>query len=160
MTVLEVERAGRSVVTVRRVADPVSQALDGARAFIRTRDLQPVAMTHVLPGTCRTVLERAFTEAAGLRLHRAGLAEHEAEAVTAAVTLMDVAALGLFGDASRTGAVSREPRNRCGPGAVDLLRRCQAGAHPSGAPMPDPRRFVNDIEAMAQTIREPEEPTP
>ncbi|WP_432185784.1 AAA family ATPase [Streptomyces sp. Tue6028] len=161
VTVLEVEREGRSMVTVRRVTDPVGQALDDARALVRTRNLEPVAMTHVLPGMCRTVLECSFTEAAGLRLHRAGLAEHEAEkAIVAAVTLMDIAALGLFGDASRTGEVYRELRRRCGPGAVDLVRRCQAGTHPSGTPMPDPRRFVNDIEAIAQTVRKPEEPTP
>ncbi|MDV9170512.1 AAA family ATPase [Streptomyces sp. W16] len=161
VTVLEVEREARSAVTVRRVTDPVGQALNDARALARTPNLPPVAMTHVLPGLCRTVLERAFSEAAWLRLHRAGLTEHEAEKTFgAAVTLMDIAALGLFGDASRTGDVYRELRKRCGPGAVSLVRQCQEGSHPSGTSMPDPRRFVDDIKAVAQTVRKPEETTP
>lgn len=46
-------------------------------------NLPPVAMTHVLPSLCRTALEHAFSEAAWLRLHRAGLAEHEAEKTVA-----------------------------------------------------------------------------
>ncbi|MFD5257495.1 AAA family ATPase [Streptomyces bobili] len=159
VTVLEVERAGRSVVTVNRVTDPVGQALADARALIRTRNLPPVALTHVLPSLCRTVLERAFSEAAWLRLHREGLAEHEAEkTVAGAVTLMDIAALGLFGDPSKkAGDVYRELRRRCGPGAMDLIRQCQEGAHPSGTSMPDPHRFVDDIKAVALTVRKPEE---
>ncbi|WP_263167190.1 AAA family ATPase [Streptomyces sp. SCSIO ZS0520] len=159
VTVLEVERTGRSVVTVNRVTDPVGQALADARALIRTRNLPPVAMTHVLPSLCRAVLERAFSEAAWLRLHRAGLAEHEAEkTVAGAVTLMDIAALGLFGDpAKRASDVYRELRRRCGPRAVDVVRQCQEGAHPSGTSMPDPHRFVDDIKAVALTVRKPEE---
>lgn len=159
VTVMEVERAGRSVVTVNRVTDPVGQALADARALIRTRNLPPVAMTHVLPSLCRAVLERAFSEAAWLRLHRAGVAEHEAEkTVAGAVTLMDIAALGLFGDPTkRASDVYRELRRRCGSKAVDVVRQCQEGAHPSGTSMPDPQRFVDDIRAVALTVRKPEE---
>ncbi|MFC9229884.1 AAA family ATPase [Streptomyces decoyicus] len=161
VTVLEVEREARSAVTVRPVTDPVDQALADARALARTPNLTPVAVTHVLPGLCRTVLERAFTEAAWLRLHRAGLTEHEAEkTVAAAITLRDIAALGLFGDPSRTGDVYRELRRCCGPGAVDLVRRCQEGAHPSGTSIPDARQFVKDIKAVAQTVRKTEEVAP
>ncbi|WP_405713002.1 AAA family ATPase [Streptomyces xanthophaeus] len=161
VTVLEVEREARSAVTVSRVTDPVGQALDDARALARTPNLPPVAMTHVLPSLCRTVLERAFSEAAWLRLYRAGLTEHEAEkTVTAALKLMDIAALGLFGDPSKTaGDVYRELRRRCGSGAVDLIRQCQESAHPSGTSMPDPLQFVRDIKVVAQTVRKPEEAT-
>ncbi|MGW4948950.1 AAA family ATPase [Streptomyces parvulus] len=162
VTVLEVEREERSAVTVRRVTDPIGQALADARALAGTPNLPPVVMTHVLPSLCRTVLERAFTEATWLRLHRAGLAEHEAETtVAAAVTLLDIAALGLFGDASKGPAdIYAELRRRCGSDAVGLVRQCQEGAHPSGTTMPDPRRFVRDVEAVAQTVRNPEETTP
>lgn len=159
VTVLEVEREGRSGVTVRRVTDPVGQALADAHALARTPHLPPVAMTHVLPSLCRTVLERAFADAAWLRLHRAGLAEQEAEkTVAGAVTLLDIAALGLFGDPSkRADEIYRELRRRCGPRAVDLVRQCQEGAHPSGTSMPDPHRFVDDIKTVALTVRKSEE---
>ncbi|MFD5753330.1 AAA family ATPase [Streptomyces sp. NPDC127033] len=159
VTVMEVERGRRSVVRARPVSDPIGQALADARALARTPDLPPVATTHVLPSLCRTVLERAFSEAAWLRLHRAGTAEHDAEkAVAGAVTLMDIAALGLFGDPSKGARdVYRELRRRCGPGAVDLVRQCQEGAHPSGTSMPDPHRFVTGVEDIALTVRRPEE---
>ncbi|MGW3413890.1 AAA family ATPase [Streptomyces sp. NPDC000888] len=162
VTVLEVERKGRSEVKVSPVTDPVGQALADARAIARTRNLPPEAMTHVLPGICRTVLERAFTEAAWLRLHRAGLPEHEAEkALTGAVTLMDIAALGLFGDATKApGDVYRELRRRCGPEAGLLVQKCQEGAHPAGTSMPDPHGFVAAIKAVAQTVRKPENTEP
>ncbi|MFJ1582564.1 AAA family ATPase [Streptomyces sp. NPDC088197] len=159
VTVMEVEREGGSSVRVRPVTDPIDQALADARALARTPGLPPVAMTHVLPGLCRTVLERAFSEAAWLRLHRAGVAEDEAEkAVVGAVRLLEIASLGLFGEPSRTaGEVYRELRRRCGPEAVDLVRRCQEGAHESGTSMPDPLRFVNEIKAVALAVRKPEE---
>ncbi|WP_411574209.1 AAA family ATPase [Streptomyces fradiae] len=157
VSVVEVERGDRSTVTVRAVTDPVVQALSDARAIASTKDLPQEATTHVLPGVCRTVLERAFAEAAWVRLHRAGTAEHTAEnAVTDATKLMEIAALGLFGDASKTGDVYRELRRRCGPRAVDLLKQCQEGAHPTGTTITDPHRFVDEIQAMAQTVRKPE----
>ncbi|MEU7314480.1 AAA family ATPase [Streptomyces sp. NPDC007083] len=161
VTVLEVERAARSVVTVRRVTDPIGQALADARALAGTRNLPSAAMTHVLPSLCRTVLERAFSEAAWLRLHHAGLTEQEAEKTVAdALTLLDIAALGLFGTAmGKASDVYRELRRRCGPGAVDLFRQCQEGAHPPGTSMPDPLRFVQDIHTVAQTVRKLEETT-
>lgn len=161
VTVLEVERADRSAVTVRAETDPVAQAAADARALAKTRDLPAEAMAHVLPGICRTVLESAFVEASWVRLHRAGNPEHLAEeAVAGAITLMEIAALGLFGDAERTGDVYRELRRRCGPRAVDLLKQCQEGAHPTGTNLPDPRRFVEEIAAIAQNVRKPEEPQP
>ncbi|GAB3206403.1 AAA family ATPase [Marinactinospora thermotolerans] len=158
VTILEVERQARSTVTVRRVTDPIDQALSDAHALACTPGLPPAALTHVLPSLCRTVLERAFSEAAWLRLHRAGLTEHDAEkTITAAAKLIDIAALGLFGDPSRkAGDVYRELRRRCGPQALDLIRQCQDGAHPAGTSIPDPLRFVRDIETIARNVRKPE----
>ncbi|MFF6972686.1 MULTISPECIES: ATP-binding protein [Streptomyces] len=161
VTVLQVERGDRSMVKVERETDPVAQALKDARALASTTDLPAVAMTHVLPGICRTVLERAFTEAAWLRMHRAGIAEHEAQAaITDANTLREIAALGLFGDASRAGDIYRELSRRCGPQAVGLVRQCQEGAHPTGASMPAPHRFVDAIAVIAENVRKPEDSTP
>ncbi|MEU8671324.1 AAA family ATPase [Streptomyces anulatus] len=159
VTVLEVERGEGSAVKVKSVTDPVAQAVKDARALASTADLPTVAMTHVLPGVCRTVLERAFTEAARVRLHRSTCSEHDAEkAVAEADTLMKIAALGLFGDAARTGDVYRELRRLCGAYAPDAFTKCQEGAHPGGTPMPAPHRFVDLIEDIAQKVRKPEEP--
>ncbi|WP_346011980.1 hypothetical protein [Streptomyces sp. SID3343] len=159
VTVFEVERADQSVVKVHRATDPIEQALSDARALASTSELPPETMTHVLPGICRTVLEIAFTEAAWLRLHRAGRPEHEvADAIAGAEKLKDIAALGLFGDASRTADVFSELRRRCGPNAVGHLLQCLEGAHPTGTSMPAPHRFVDDIAAIAHTVRKPEEP--
>lgn len=161
VTVMEVERGERSAVKVSAVTDPVEQALDDARALARTTNLPEAAMAHVLPGICRTVLERAFAEAAWLRLHRAGRSEHESDAELAgAPTLVRIAALGLFGDASRAGEVYGELRRVCGPDAVRLVQQCQAGAHTSGTHIPDPLRFVADIGVIAQQVRKPKELQP
>ncbi|MEV8566040.1 hypothetical protein AB0436_10755 [Streptomyces sp. NPDC051322] len=158
VTVLEVERGDKSVVKVRRVTDPIEQALKDAGDLAKTRDLPPEAMTHVLPGVCRTVLERAFAEAAWLRLRKRP--EHDVEAVIGdAVKLIDIAALGLFGNGSRTDEVYRELTARCGPHAVGLFKKCQEGSHAGGTSMPDPRRFVQQIGDMARSVRKPEGPT-
>jgi hypothetical protein len=143
------------------VTDPIGQALKDARALACTPDLPPAAMTHVLPGICRTVLERAFTEAAWVRLHRAGTPEPEAEkAVRGATGLKAIAALGLFGDASRIGDVYPEVRRRCGGGrAVDVLLKCQEGSRPGGTDMRDPKGFIRVVEAVARVVRNPEEGT-
>ncbi|HLL35868.1 MAG TPA: AAA family ATPase [Streptomyces sp.] len=157
VTVFEVERGESSKVKVRSVTDPVRQALDDARALASTKDLPAAARTHVLPSLCRIALENAFIEAAWIRHHRSGGPEHALQAaVTDADKLMKVAALALFGDVGRTGDVYRELRTLCGQRAVDLLKQCQNGAHPQGAQITDPHRFVDDIATMAQKVRKPE----
>ncbi|MGW7297511.1 AAA family ATPase [Streptomyces sp. NPDC054829] len=156
VTVFEVERATSSKVSVGLVTDPVRQALDDARALASTGDLPPAARNHVLPSLCRIALENAFLEAAWIRHHRSGAPEDELQAaVGSADKLMKVAALALFGDVGRTGDVYRELRTLCGPRAVELLTVCQKGAHPEGAQIADPHRFVRDIETMAQKVRKP-----
>jgi hypothetical protein len=159
VTVLEVERGDSSKVKVKPVTDPVQQALDDARALASTKNLPAAARTHVLPSLCRIALENAFIEAAWIRHHRTGGSEHELQAaVMSADKLMKVAALAMFGNAERTGDVYQELRNLCGSRAVELLKQCQAGAHAAGATIPDPHRFVDEIEAIAQTIRKPTVP--
>jgi hypothetical protein len=161
VTVVEVERGERSKVTMKPVTDPVRQALDDARALARTAELPPAARTHVLPSLCRIALENAFIEAAWIRQHRAGGPEHALHtAVSDADKLMNVAALALFGDIERTGDVYRKLNALCGPRAVDLFKQCQHGAHATGAQITDPRRFVDDVEAIARKVRKPEVTAP
>jgi hypothetical protein len=53
----------------------------------------------------------------------------------------------------RADDVEGEVRARYGASAVQLIRQCQSGAHPTGARVTDARRFVDDVEALAQRAR-------
>jgi recombinational DNA repair ATPase RecF len=157
VTVFQVERGESSRVRIRKVMDPVAQALKDARDIAGTRDLPSAVHTHVLPGLCRTALENAFTEAAWIRHYRSGGDEHVLEAAIAdAEKLIKVAALALFGDVERTGDVYSELARECGGWrAVDIFKQCQSGAHSTGAEIPDPHRFVNHVEQIAEKVRKP-----
>ncbi len=157
-TILQVERGEASRVQVRRVDDPVAQALKDARDLASTRELPPVALSHVLPGLCRTILENAFTEAAWVRHYRHGGDEHALQtAIRDADKLLKVAALAFFGDVHQAGEVYRELARRCGSHSIEIVKECQNGAHADGARIPDPHRFVDRVEAIAKTIRTPRE---
>ncbi|MGW3246552.1 AAA family ATPase [Streptomyces sp. NPDC001070] len=157
VTVFQVERAKASKVKVTRVNDPVAQALADAKAIAATPNLPVAARTHVLPSLCRIALENAFLEAAWIRHHRSGGPERELHAaVDDAEKFRKVAALALFGDIKRVGDVDREVRARYGAQAAQLVKQCQKGAHPDGAQITDPLRFVEDIDALAQKLRKPE----
>ena len=157
MTVFQVRREKKSKVRIERRTDPVKQALDDARAIIATPDLPEAAHTHVLPSLCRIALENAFLEAAWIRHHRRpGGSERELhEAVEDADKFRKVAALALFGDAKKVDDVDGEVSNRYGAPALYLIRKCQSGAHPSGALIADIRRFVDEVEALALRVRKP-----
>ncbi|MFF8999280.1 AAA family ATPase [Streptomyces achromogenes] len=158
VTVFEVERGEASRVRVRPVTDPVRQALDDARALAGTPDLPAAARTHVLPSLCRIALENAFLEAAWIRHHRGG---GQGELLQAIVTDADrfakLAALALFGDVARAADVYPKLRAMHGRHATDLVRQCQNGAHPAGAQITDPHRFVDEITSIAEKVRKPEE---
>ncbi|WP_436791717.1 hypothetical protein, partial [Yinghuangia sp. YIM S10712] len=79
-----------------------------------------------------------------------------AAAVERCTALMELAALGLFGDSTRTGEVYGELRRRCGADAIDYLKRCQEGAHGHAAVVPLPQQFVADIARIAEIVRKPE----
>jgi hypothetical protein len=134
------------------------EALDAdARAIIATPDLPEAARTHVLPSLCRIALENAFLEAAWIRHHRRGGPERELhDAVDDADKFRKVAALALFGDTAKVDEVDAEIRARYGASAVQLVRQCQSGAHPTGSRITDARRFVDDVEALTKLARKPE----
>ncbi|MFD5887538.1 hypothetical protein ACFWHQ_16400 [Streptomyces sp. NPDC060334] len=119
--------------------------------------MRPETYRHVLPGLCRVALENAFLEAAWIRHHRAGGSEHDLQsAIDSAERFREVAAFALFGDVKRGGDVTGEVLRRYGSAAWSLIKQCQNGSHASGASIPDPRRFVSDVEDLAQKIRKPE----
>jgi recombinational DNA repair ATPase RecF len=154
VTVFQVERAKESKVRIERLTDPVGQALADARAIVATPNLPDAARTHVLPSLCRIALENAFLEAAWIRHHRRGGPERELhDAIDDADKFRKVAALALFGDAAKADDVEGEVRARYGASAWQLIRLCQSGAHSTGARVTDARRFVNDVEALAQQAR-------
>ncbi|MBX6387875.1 MAG: hypothetical protein IRZ08_02545 [Frankia sp.] len=159
VTVFEVERGPSSRVTVRRAKDPVEQALDDARAIALTEDLPEEARSHVLPGLCRQALENAFIEAAWIRRHRDNLPEHELlTAIASSDRLVPLAALALFGDATRSKADVEVELARLGRGWTDvqLVRDCQSGAHAAGTSIGDPRRFVDRVANLAEIVRRPQ----
>ncbi|WP_369248129.1 AAA family ATPase [Streptomyces sp. R41] len=157
VTVFQVERSKASRVKVERVTDPVAQAIADAMAIVRTPDLPLAARTHVLPSLCRIALENAFLEAAWIKHHLSGGPEQELHAaVDDAEKFTKVAALALFGDITRIRDVDEEVRNRYGAQAAYLIKQCQRGAHAAGAQITDARRFVQDVEALAQKVRKPE----
>ncbi|AYV28233.1 recombination protein F [Streptomyces sp. ADI95-16] len=157
VTVFQVTRGERSRVKVDRIDDPVAQAIGDARAIAATRGLPPETYSHVLPGLCRIALENAFLEAAWIRHHRTGGSEHDLQAaIDSAERFHEVAAFALFGDVERGSDVREEVRRRYGSPACTLIHQCQKGAHPDGSSIPNPHRFVTDVEALAQKIRKPE----
>ncbi|WP_033222642.1 AAA family ATPase [Kitasatospora phosalacinea] len=157
VTVFQVARGEGSRVKVDCVDDPVAQAIGDARAIAATPGLPAETYSHVLPGLCRISLENAFLEAAWIRHHRSGGSEHDlAAAIDGADRFQEVAALALFGDVRRGSDVREEVRRRYGTPACSLIQQCQSGAHPGGALITDPHRFVTDVENLAQKIRKPE----
>lgn len=157
VTVFQVTRGEGSRVKVACVDDPVAQAIGDARAIAATPGLPSETYSHVLPGLCRIALENAFLEAAWIRHHRTGGSEHDLQAaIDSAERFQEVAAFALFGDVSRSSDVKEEVRRRYGSPACSLIQQCQKGAHSDGASIPDPHRFVTDVENLAQKIRKPE----
>ncbi|MFC9258668.1 AAA family ATPase [Streptomyces hydrogenans] len=156
-TVFQVMRGEGSRVKVDCIDDPVAQAIGDARAIAATPGLPSETYSHVLPGLCRIALENAFLEAAWIRHHRTGGSEHDLQAaIDSAERLQEVAAFALFGDVRRGNDVKEEVRRLYGSPACFLILQCQKGAHPDGATIPNPHRFVTDVENLAQKIRKPE----
>ncbi|MFK0023488.1 hypothetical protein [Streptomyces sp. NPDC090798] len=126
-------------------------------AIVSTPGLPSAARTHVLPSLCRIALENAFLEAAWVRHQRSHGSEHALHAAVGdADKFRKIAALALFRDIGRTADVDQELRTRYGAQAAYLIKQCQMGAHSGGAQIADARRFVKDIEFLAQKVRKPE----
>jgi energy-coupling factor transporter ATP-binding protein EcfA2 len=157
VTIRRVERGKASKVEIENALDPVRQALKEARGFAQaSKKLPAAARTHVLPSLCRIALENAFTEAAWIRHHQAGGAEPVFDAALSdAEMLTKVAALAFFGDAGKFKDVYDELDRRCGRWAVHVVKQCQKGAHPDGAQIDDPHRFVDLVERIADAVRGP-----
>lgn len=153
-TVREVSRQTDSVVRVVPVSDPVTQALGEAWSVASDDRLPRDVAERVLPAMCRGVLEAAYLQAARRRLRDERLGHLAAEQETAkAHSLVEVAALAIFGTRDRAsevlGAVAREH----GAWARTLIQLCNAGSHEALPPMGEPRELVRATQQLARAVQ-------
>ncbi len=128
--VTEVTRQPGSKVSTRPVQDPVSTALDDARAVAYTSEMSPAAIAKVVPFYCRLALEAAASGAARRRMLKAGRPHREAEDAIAKISnLRKLTAMAVFGDADRADEVNDYLKDRANPRAPWVLHWCNAGAH-------------------------------
>jgi recombinational DNA repair ATPase RecF len=152
-TVWAVTRRERSVVALKKTADPVERYLDDARAMARTRQLPGDVRAVAVAGLCRGALEAACFEVIRVRKLAAGVPHADVDrALESAHTLHHVVALALFGSTTRGGDVLDKLHELGGQRFVSAFRDCKAGVHEKLRG--DPRRFVEDVAALAKALRE------
>ncbi|ETK36563.1 AAA family ATPase [Microbispora sp. ATCC PTA-5024] len=152
-TIIEVVRRERSVVELKESDDPVARALRDARALAKSGRVPDDVVRQVLPGLCRTALEAAFLEVAWHRLLTAGqdhgLVERQ---IGDAHKLTELAALALYGDASKWSQVLGELNLRYGHWAGDLVVLCNKAAH-QAVPIGDVDELVGQTARLAKLVR-------
>ncbi|MGW4197177.1 AAA family ATPase [Streptomyces sp. NPDC005004] len=159
VTVLKVERGGRSQVRVDSDTDPVQEAIDDAMALAKTRDCPEAALSNVLPSLCREALAKAIVEAAWLRRNRTGQSADSLQAaIDATDRLIPLASFALFDDSvvHPDEEVKVRLRHHYGNESVTLVQQCQRGAHPGGFLPYDAVAFVRKVETLARMLRKPE----
>ncbi|MEH0820710.1 MULTISPECIES: AAA family ATPase [unclassified Micromonospora] len=149
--IVEVQRAERSVVTLRPGSDPVTRYLDDAWALARNDELPTDVRGPVVAELCRSAIEAACH----LRVWRVrvtrGVPHDEVEAaiVDASRRLTTIVALAVFDDADRGGDVLGW-LGRHGGWAVGAYRACREGVH--GAYLADLPGLVTDARALAKVL--------
>ena len=151
-TILEVTRRADSVVEVREALDPVRRYIQDCRALLSTEDLPDDAAARVVPGMCRLALEAVFLSSYRTRQLTRGTSHLvvEAEAEKADSTRKK-AALGLFGDITRTADVMSE-LNKIGGWAGTLFKTVQSGSHTIARA--DLAKVVDDTKSLASRVAE------
>jgi recombinational DNA repair ATPase RecF len=152
-TMWAVTRRERSVVSVKKTADPVERYLDDARAMARTRQLPEDVRAVAVAGLCRGALEAACFEVIRARKLAAGVPHADVDrAIESAHTLHHVVALALFGSTTRGGDVLGRLLELGGVRFVNVFRDCKTGVHERLRG--DPKRFVEDVAALAKALRQ------
>jgi recombinational DNA repair ATPase RecF len=152
-TVLAVTRRERSVVSVRKVGDPVSRYLDDARAIAKTDALPETVRAVAVAGLCRGAMEAACVEVVRSRDLSAGVAHSVVERTLddASHSLQDIVAVALFGNASRAGEVPGRLRVLAGQGCVNAFWAAKKGVHdPQHG---DLKLLIDDTERLAKALR-------
>ncbi|MGN9806465.1 AAA family ATPase [Micromonospora sp. L32] len=149
--IVEVQRAERSVVTLRPGSDPVTRYLDDAWALARNDELPADVRGPVVAELCRSAVEAACH----LRVWRTRVTrgvphdDIEAAIVDASRRLTTIVALAVFDDADRGGDVLGW-LGRHGGWAVGAYRACREGVH--GAYLADLPGLVTDVRALAKVL--------
>ncbi|MGN9893378.1 AAA family ATPase [Micromonospora sp. L31] len=149
--IVEVQRAERSVVTLRPGSDPVTRYLDDAWALARNDELPADVRGPVVAELCRSAIEAACH----LRVWRVRVTrgvphdDIEAAIVDASRRLTTIVALAVFDDADRGGDVLGW-LGRHGGWAVGAYRACREGVH--GAYLADLPGLVTDARALAKVL--------
>ncbi|MEU5942245.1 hypothetical protein ABZ807_24365 [Micromonospora sp. NPDC047548] len=149
--IVEVQRAERSVVTVRPGSDPVTRYLDDAYALARNDELPADVRGPVVAELCRSAIEAACH----LRVWRTRVArgvphdDIETAIVDASRRLTTIVALAVFDDADRGGDVLGW-LGRHGGWAVGAYRACREGVH--GAYLADLPGLVADARRLAKGL--------
>ncbi|MEH1057128.1 AAA family ATPase [Micromonospora sp. CPCC 206171] len=149
--IVEVQRAERSVVTLRAGSDPVTRYLDDAWALARNDELPADVRGPVVAELCRSAVEAACH----LRVWRVRVTrgvphdDIEAAIVDASRRLTTIVALAVFDDADRGGDVLGW-LGRHGGWAVGAYRACREGVH--GAYLADLPGLVTDARALAKVL--------
>lgn len=151
-TVWAVTRRERSVVSLKKVDDPVSRYLDDARALARTDQLPPMVRAVAVAGMCRGALEAACVEVVRSRELDAGVPHESVERqLESAHSVQEMVALALFGSASRSGEVVARVRALGGQACVQAFWDAKRGVH--DPVQGDLRRFVEDTERLTKALR-------
>jgi recombinational DNA repair ATPase RecF len=147
-TVLEVTRREKSLVEVRKSADPVRLYIEDAAAVALTKDLPADARKRVVPGLCRGALEAAATRVLRRRWLGEGLEREVVEKrLSDAEKVAQKLALVLFADAAQSGQVLTR-LNKEKKEFGDVLRAANEGAHGGSIDM-EPMELVNATERLA-----------
>jgi ABC-type lipoprotein export system ATPase subunit len=149
--VTEVTRQPGSKVSTRPVQDPVSTAIDDARAVAYTSEMSPAAMAKVVPFYCRTALEAAASGSVRRRMINSGHEHREVEkTIAATANLRKLAAMALFDDPGRAGDVNDYLKEHASPRAPWVLHWCNAGTH--GELDANPKDLVKATEQVAHYL--------
>ncbi|MEU5790376.1 AAA family ATPase [Micromonospora purpureochromogenes] len=149
--IVEVQRAERSVVTLRPGSDPVTRYLDDAWALARNDELPADVRGPVVAELCRSAIEAAcHLQVWRVRVTRGVPHDDIEEAIVdASRRLTTIVALAVFDDAARGGDVLGW-LGRHGGWAVGAYRACREGVH--GAYLADLPGLVTDARALAKVL--------
>ncbi|MEU0395789.1 AAA family ATPase [Streptomyces sp. NPDC006208] len=150
-TIQRVSRQTDSVVQLVPVSDPVSQALEEARAIALDGNLPQDVADRVLPAMCRVALEAAYLDAARSALRKSGFGQRAAEEkIAKAGPLTGLAALAL--SVERTAVLDAIARDH-GPWAKDLIRQCNEASHRAPVHVGDRKELVRLTERLAKAVQ-------